>query len=172
MDQINLVLVDEENNQVGIMEKMEAHEKWLLHRAFSIFLFNDKQELLIQRRAQEKYHCGGMWANTVCSHQFPNEWNLEAAKRRLVDELWIQVELSGLEELGSVIYRAEFDNGLTEHEYDFVIKWNYNWDVIPNSEEVMDFKWIGIDELKNDIKTNPEIYTPWLKVIMNNKKYF
>lgn len=167
-----VILVDEHNNELWTMEKLEAHEKWVLHRAFSIFLFNDVGELLIQQRDMWKYHCGGLWANTVCSHQKPGEWNLHAAVRRVWEELWIYGDIKNLMELWSITYRAEFDNGLTEHEYDFIIKWEYDGIVSPNPEEVMDYKWVKLDELRQDMKENPDIYTPWFKAIMKSKKYF
>lgn len=172
MSEILVVLVDEQNNEVGTMEKLEAHEKWVLHRAFSIFLFNEVWELLIQRRDAWKYHCGGLWTNTVCSHQLPGEGNLHAAVRRLEEELGITSGVSNLQELGSITYKAHFDNGLTEHEYDFIIKGNYDGSVFPNPEEVMDYKWVKIDEVRNDVIENPDMYTPWFKAIIQSKKYF
>lgn len=166
-----VILVDEENNQTWTMEKLEAHQKWVLHRAFSIFLFNQKGELLIQQRDIWKYHCWGLWSNTVCSHQREWEETLDASVRRLDEELGIIYEKEDLEEVGSEIYRAEFNNGLTEHEYDFIVIGKYNEWVVMNPEEVMNYQWISIPDLKNDMEGNPEEYTPWFKIIMQ-KKYF
>ncbi len=166
-----LVLVDKNNNQIGTMEKLEAHKKWLLHRAFSVFLFNKAWELLIQQRAKDKYHCGGLWTNTVCSHQAPWEWNIHAAVRRLGEELGIYNNIEKLEELWSLRYKVEFDNGLIEHEYDFIIQGNYDGIVIANPDEVMDYKWISLNAIKKDIKENPEKYTPWFKAIIKKKLF-
>jgi len=166
-----VVLVDTKNNELWTMEKLEAHEKWLLHRAFSIFLFNDDGELLIQQRDNWKYHCGWLWTNTVCSHQRESEGNIDAAVRRLQEEMWIQMQQNELEEVWAEVYRAEFENGLTEHEYDCIIvgKYNGEWDM--NPDEVMNACWMSLDSIKQDIANFPEKYTPWFKIIMN-KSYF
>jgi len=166
-----VVLVDEQNNELGSMEKLEAHEKWVLHRAFSIFLFNEAWEMLIQQRDSWKYHCGWLWSNTVCSHQRVWESTLNASVRRLDEELWIQYDIDDLEELWSEMYIAEFENGLTEHEYDFIVTWKYNGEVVMNPEEVMNYDWISLDTLREDMKNSPEKYTPWFKIIMK-KEYF
>lgn len=168
MEENLVVLVDEYNNEIWTMEKLAAHENgWHLHRAFSIFLFNKNNELLVQQRDSWKYHCGWLWSNTVCSHQKPGETNLDAAVRRSQEELWISLEKESLQEVGSEIYRAEFDNGLTEHEYDFVIVWEYNDTVSMNPEEVMDHKWVSIEQLKEDMEKSPNNYTPWFKIIIS-----
>lgn len=168
-----VVLVDEQNNEIGKMEKLLAHKNWgHLHRAFSIFLFNDKWELLIQQRYSWKYHCGWLWSNTVCSHQRVGEDTLEACVRRLEEELWISwYKKEDLKILWTEIYRAEFENGLTEHEYDFIVVWRYNWEVKMVPEEVVEHDWVSLSELKNDMKSNPEKYTPWFKIIIE-KEYF
>jgi isopentenyl-diphosphate delta-isomerase len=156
----DVILVDENDNQVGIMEKMEAHEKGLLHRAFSIFIFNDKKELMLQKRANHKYHCGGLWTNTVCSHPSPEESLEDATKRRIQEEMGFECKL---EELFHFLYRAEFSNGLIEHELDHVFLGFYNDSPKPNPDEVGEWKWISIPELEQDIEKNPDKYTPWFK---------
>ena len=118
-----VILVNEQDEQIGLMPKMEAHEKALLHRAFSVFIFNDDNELMLQQRALDKYHSPGLWTNTCCSHQRDGETNIEAGKRRLQEEMGFVVELR---ESVSFIYKAPFDNGLTEHEYDHVLLGKYN----------------------------------------------
>ena len=124
MTQENVILVDSNDNMIGSMEKYEAHEKGLLHRAFSVFLFNDQDELLLQQRALSKYHCGGLWTNSCCSHQRLGETNVEAAKRRLMEELGITA--MDLQDTFSFVYKAQFDNGLTEHEFDYVLFGKFN----------------------------------------------
>lgn len=157
-----VILVDENDNQIGLMGKMEAHEKALLHRAFSVFTFNDKKELLLQQRAAEKYHSPLLWTNTCCSHQRNGETSLEAGKRRLQEEMGFTCEL---EEVFSFIYKAPFDNGLTEHELDHVMVGFYNEDPVINREEVEAFKWMPLEDVKLDIEKQPEIYTEWFKII-------
>ncbi len=159
-----VILVDENDNQIGLMEKIEAHEKALLHRAFSVFIYNNNNELMIQQRALHKYHSPGLWTNTCCSHQREGENNIEAGKRRLFEEMGFSTEL---EETISFIYKAPFDNGLTEHEYDHILVGKYNQDPQPNPEEVSDWKWIGLDKLKQDIELNPSHYTEWFKIIFH-----
>jgi len=160
-----VILVNKQNQKIWTMEKLEAHEKGLLHRAFSLFIFNDKKELLIQQRAKDKYHCGGLWTNTVCSHQRDWEKTVDAAKRRIIEEMNFSCE--NLKIIDHIIYKAEFENGLTEYEYDYVLIWEYNWEAInPNPEEVMDYKWITLNDLKIDIENKSEKYTPWMKIII------
>ena len=161
----NVILVDNNDKQIWTMEKLEAHKKWLLHRAFSLFIFNEKKELLLQQRAKEKYHCWWLWTNTVCSHQREWEKTIDASKRRIIEEMWFSCENPKI--IDSIIYKAKFDNGLTENEYDYVLVWKYSWEEInPNPNEVMNYKWISLDDLKIDIKNNPEKYTPWMKIII------
>ena len=157
-----VILVDQQDNPIGLMEKIEAHEKALLHRAFSVFVFNEKNELMLQQRAAEKYHSPLLWTNTCCSHQRDGESNIEAGKRRLQEEMGFSCEL---EEVFSFIYKAPFDNGLTEHEYDHVMIGTFNDEPIVNPEEVATYKWMPLEEVKRDIENHPEEYTAWFKII-------
>lgn len=157
-----VILVDQQDNPIGLMEKIEAHEKALLHRAFSVFVFNNKNELMLQQRAAEKYHSPLLWTNTCCSHQRDGESNIEAGKRRLQEEMGFSCEL---EEVFSFIYKAPFDNGLTEHEYDHVMIGRFNDEPSVNPEEVASYKWMPLEEVKNDIENHPEEYTAWFKII-------
>lgn len=164
-----VVLVNENNEQVGLMPKMEAHQMAVLHRAFSVFILNDKNELMLQQRAADKYHSPLLWANTCCSHQRENETNIEAGNRRLQEEMGFTTELK---ELFSFIYKAPFDNGLTEHELDHVMIGYYNEDPIINKDEVEGWKWMDIDSVREDIRQNPEIYTAWFKIIFDKFYHF
>jgi len=159
-----VILVDQNDNKVGLMPKMMAHEKALLHRAFSVFIFNDNNELMLQQRALDKYHSPGLWTNTCCSHQRDHESNIEAGKRRLLEEMGFSVELK---EVTSFIYKAPFDNGLTEHEFDHVLVGHYNDDAKPNPEEVGQWKWMSLEAIKADMKVNPDHYTAWFKIIFD-----
>ena len=159
-----VILVDENDKQVGLMPKMEAHEKALLHRAFSVFIFNDKKELMLQRRALGKYHSPGLWTNTCCSHQRPGETNIAAGSRRLQEEMGFTTSLT---ESISFIYKAPFDNGLTEHEYDYILLGEYNDIPELNPEEVAEWKWRSLEEIKEDMEQNPTIYTAWFKIIFD-----
>ncbi|MEF3078565.1 isopentenyl-diphosphate Delta-isomerase [Winogradskyella poriferorum] len=159
-----VILVDENDNKIGLMPKMEAHEKALLHRAFSVFVFNDNNKLMLQQRALHKYHSPGLWTNTCCSHQRDGETNLEAGKRRLQEEMGFVTEL---EETTSFIYKAPFDNGLTEHEYDHVMIGYYNDEPNINEDEVADWKWMNLEDVKVDIASHPEKYTAWFKIIFD-----
>ncbi len=163
MNEEKVILVNENDEPQGLMEKMEAHEKGLLHRAFSIFIFNKKGELMIQQRAFHKYHSGGEWANTCCSHQRDGETTLEAAHRRLHEEMGFDTDLV---EVFSFIYKAKLDKGLYEHEYDHVLFGFYDGEPAINPEEVSDWKYISIDELQEDIRNHPDKYTPWLKIAL------
>jgi isopentenyl-diphosphate delta-isomerase len=167
MKEENVILVNEQDEQIGLMPKMEAHEKALLHRAFSVFVFNDDNELMLQQRALDKYHSPGLWTNTCCSHQRDGETNIEAGKRRLQEEMGFVVDLT---ESVAFIYKAPFDNGLTEHEYDHVLLGNYNGIPQINKEEVADWKWMPLEDVKVDIALHPERYTAWFKVIF--KKFY
>ena len=158
----NVILVDLENNQIGVEEKILAHKKKLLHRAFSIFLFNDKNEILLQKRAPHKYHSGNLWTNTCCSHPRHRESIMEAANRRLYEEMGIKAKLKPLL---SFIYKAKFDNGLTEHEFDHVVFGKFDGEPNINHDEVSDWKWQDIDFLKSDLVNNPINYTVWFKII-------
>jgi len=157
-----VILVNEKDEEIGTMPKMEAHEKGILHRAFSVFIMNEKGELLLQQRAASKYHSPLLWTNSCCSHQRVGESNIEAGKRRLHEEMGFETELK---DVVSFIYKAPFDNGLTEHEFDHVLVGNYNEDPVVNKEEVHDFKWKTLEFVKDDIELHPEIYTEWFKII-------
>lgn len=160
-----VILVNEQDEQIGLMPKMEAHEKAVLHRAFSIFIFNDNDELMLQQRALDKYHSPGLWTNTCCSHQRDGETNIAAGKRRLKEEMGF---VTDLQESISFIYKASFDNGLTEHEYDHVLLGTYNDAPKINLDEVASWKWMKIEGVKDDMALQPEIYTEWFKIIFSN----
>ncbi|MCL5129938.1 MULTISPECIES: isopentenyl-diphosphate Delta-isomerase [unclassified Algibacter] len=157
-----VVLVNEKDEQIGLMPKLEAHEKAVLHRAFSVFVFNDKNELMMHQRALNKYHSPGLWTNTCCSHQRDGESNLQAGKRRLQEEMGFVVELK---ETISFIYKAPFDNGLTEHEFDHIMVGNYNGEPIINPDEVASWKWMTLDAVEVDMAQHPKQYTEWFKII-------
>lgn len=162
-----VILVDSNDNQIGLMPKLEAHEKGVLHRAFSVFIFNNDGELMLQRRALTKYHSPGLWTNTCCSHQRDGETNIISGKRRLNEEMGFNTELF---EKTSFIYKAKFDNGLTEHEFDHVLVGSYNHSPIINPNEVDSWKWMSMENVKKDIKDHPENYTAWFKIIF--EKYY
>ncbi len=162
MKEENVILVNEADEPIGLMPKMEAHEKAVLHRAFSVFIMNDNGETMLQQRAKDKYHSPLLWTNTCCSHQRDGESNIEAGKRRLSEEMGFETELK---ELFSFIYKAPFDNGLTEHELDHVMMGKYNLLPKINPDEVADWKWMHPSEIKKDIAENPDNYTAWFKII-------
>jgi isopentenyl-diphosphate delta-isomerase len=157
-----VILVNEKDDQLGLMGKMEAHQKAVLHRAFSVFIFNKKGELLLQQRAHDKYHSPGLWTNTCCSHQRDGESNIVAGKRRLEEEMGFSCDL---EEMFWFVYKASFDNGLTEHELDHVMVGYYDEDPKINEDEAASFKWMLLEEVKNDIELHPDLYTEWFKII-------
>jgi len=161
MSEEKVILVDKNDNQVGLMPKLEAHKKGVLHRAFSIFIFNSKYELLLQKRASAKYHSGGLWTNTCCSHPRENEDIFDAANRRLDEEMGIK---TSLRKVYDFIYKAELDNQLTEHEFDHVFYGVYDNDPILNKDEADDFKWVDMETLNNDIIKNEDNYTVWFKI--------
>lgn len=165
MKEENVILVNENDEPIGLMPKMEAHKKALLHRAFSVFIFNKKNELMLQQRALDKYHSPGLWTNTCCSHQREGETNIQAGRRRLKEEMGFVVEL---QESISFIYKAPFDNGLTEHEYDHIVIGKYDGYPKINPEEVADWKWMSLEDIKNDMDKNPQLYTEWFKIIFEN----
>lgn len=156
-----VILVDEQDQALGLMEKMEAHEKGVLHRAFSVFVFNDKGELMLQQRALEKYHSGGLWTNTCCSHPRDGESVEDAAHRRLQEEMGFDC---ALEKKFHFIYKRALDKGLTEHELDHVFFGIYNDVPNINLEEVASYKWVNMAKLKNDLQANPHLYTEWFKI--------
>lgn len=159
----HVILVDSSDNPIGIMEKMEAHEKALLHRAFSVFIFNNHGQMLIHKRALEKYHSPGLWTNACCSHPRVGETLSEAAHRRLMEEMGFDCPL---EKKFDFIYKARLDGGLTEHEFDHVLVGSFNGDPCPNPAEVMDWKYINWEELNQDVLHNPQAYTTWFKIAL------
>lgn len=164
MEEEKVILVNEKDEQIGLMPKMEAHEKAVLHRAFSVFIFNDQNDLMLQQRALKKYHSPGLWTNTCCSHQRDGESTLKAGHRRLKEEMGFDTDLN---ESTAFIYKAPFDNGLTEHEYDHILVGKY--DGIPdiNKNEVENWKWMSLEAIKGDIETHPELYSAWFKIIFD-----
>lgn len=161
-----VIVVDQKDKVQGQEEKLKAHREGKLHRAFSVFIFNKKGELLLQKRAEGKYHTPGLWSNTCCSHPKAGFDIKEEAKRRLKEEMGIETELK---EILSFTYRAEFGE-LTEYEFDHVFTGNFEGEPMPDKNEVADWKWVGINDLEKAVKENPEKYTPWLKIIF--KKVF
>ncbi len=164
MKEENVILVDREDRPIGLMPKLEAHQKGALHRAFSVFILNDRNEIMLQQRASEKYHSPLLWTNTCCSHQREGESNIEAGKRRLQEEMGFTTDLR---ELFNFIYKAPFDNGLTEHELDHVLIGSYNGEPDINPHEVGAWKWMAVDAVKQDMVENPDDYTVWFKIIFN-----
>ena len=164
MQQENVVLVDINNNKLGLMPKMEAHIKGILHRAFSVIIFNNNGDIILQKRARTKYHTPGLWSNTCCSHQRDNEDNITAGKRRLYEEMGFTTQLQNFD---SFIYKVSFSNGLIEHEFDHILTGIYNGIPNLNKKEVDQWKWVSIDYLYHDINNNPDNYTAWFKIIIN-----
>lgn len=164
MQEEQVILVNEKDEQIGLMPKMEAHEKAVLHRAFSVFVLNSKNEIMLQQRAHHKYHSPLLWTNTCCSHQRAGETNIEAGSRRLFEEMGFVTELK---ELFHFIYKAPFVNGLTEHELDHVMIGYYNENPNINPDEVEHWKWMCIEDVRNDIQNHPELYTVWFKIIFD-----
>ena len=164
MREEQVILVNEKDEPIGLMNKLEAHEKAVLHRAFSVFILNDKNEVMLQQRAHHKYHSPLLWTNTCCSHQRAGETNIEAGKRRLYEEMGFTAELK---ELFHFIYKAPFDNGLTEHELDHVMIGYSNEVPSINPEEVESWKWMKIEDIKEDMIQNPALYTVWFKIIFD-----
>ena len=160
-----VVLVDQDDQKLGLMEKQQAHVAGLLHRAFSVFVFNSNGELMIQQRAASKYHSPTLWTNTCCSHPRDNETYEQAAHRRLQEEMGFDCDL---EFKFSFIYKAHLDNNLTEHELDHVFIGTYNDEPKLNPEEVMAYRWFDLMDLKKDIEKNPQNYTAWFKIIFEN----
>ena len=169
MTEEQVILVNQNDQQIGIMPKLEAHEKAILHRAFSVFILNDNNEIMLQQRAHHKYHSPLLWTNTCCSHQRVGETNIKAGARRLEEEMGFKTELK---ELFHFIYKAPFDNGLTEHELDHVMIGYYNEKPDINTDEVESWKWMAIDAVQLDIQINPDIYTIWFKIIFDEFYHF
>lgn len=164
-----VILVDIHDTPIGTMNKMEAHEKAVLHRAFSVFILNENNEVMLQQRAAHKYHSPLLWTNTCCSHQRVGETNIEAGKRRLFEEMGFTTELK---ELFHFIYKAPFDNGLTEHELDHVMIGYSNENPVINPEEVESWKWMSIEAIKEDMNVNPKDYTVWFTIIFDEFYHF
>lgn len=156
-----VILVNEQDEVTGVMEKMEAHRKGLLHRAFSVFILNDAGEMLLQQRALDKYHSGGLWTNACCSHPFPGETVTQAAHRRLFEEMGFDCPLS---ELFQFTYRTDFDNGLIEHEYDHVLIGTFNGTINPNPQEVNDYRYMPVETITRLLQEQPAQFTSWFKL--------
>ena len=161
MNTEKVILVDKDDLAIGEMEKMEAHEKAVLHRAFSIFVFNGQNKLMLQQRALDKYHSPGLWTNTCCSHPRPGETVLNAGHRRLVEEMGFDCEI---EKIFDFIYKAELDQGLAEHEFDHVFFGQYDSQPNINPKEVASWKWMKMEDIAGDMKENPESYTIWFRI--------
>ena len=165
--QSNVIIVNSSDQKIGLMPKLEAHIRGILHRAFSVLIFNKNGELLIQQRALNKYHTPGLWSNTCCSHQIDGETNIEAGKRRLFEEMGFEVELYNFD---SFIYNAYFENGLIEHEFDHILVGIFDGTPLINKNEVNDYKWITFDKLQNEIYSSPQNYTVWFRIIFEKYK--
>ena len=164
MTEENVILVNEKDEPIGLMPKLEAHQKAVLHRAFSVFVLNENNEIMLQQRAEHKYHSPLLWTNTCCSHQREGENNIQAGQRRLFEEMGFVTELK---ELFHFIYKAPFDNGLTEHELDHVMIGRFDQTPTINPDEVASWKWMAIDDVKLDMQKNPDLYTIWFKIIFD-----
>ena len=160
-----VVLVDQNDQKLGLMEKQQAHIAGLLHRAFSVFVFNSKGELMIQQRAASKYHSPTLWTNTCCSHPRDNETYEQAAHRRLEEEMGFDCEL---DYKFNFIYKAHLENDLIEHELDHVFIGTFDDEPKLNPDEVMAYRWVELDDLKKDMEKNPQNYTAWFKIIFEN----
>lgn len=156
-----VILVNGQDEETGVAEKMEAHQQGLLHRAFSVFIFNSRGEMLLQQRALGKYHSGGLWTNTCCSHPRPGESTRVAAERRLKEEMGFQVSL---EKVFDFVYKADFDNGLTEYEFDHVFAAEYEGPVNFNKEEVMGYSYRSMQQIAQSMETDPAQYTAWFRL--------
>ena len=161
MNVTEVILVDENDSPLGVMEKMEAHRKAALHRAFSVFIMNKKDEMLLQRRALSKYHSPGLWTNACCSHPNPGELTFDAASRRLNEEMGFNCALTSI---GSFIYKTEFENGLTEHEFDHMFLGQYNGLVSPDKTEVEEYNWLSIQEIDAFLEKDAQEFTSWFKI--------
>ena len=158
---MDVILVDDQDRPVGTMEKMEVHQKALLHRAFSVFIFNENGQMLIQQRAAKKYHSPNLWTNACCSHPKPGEETIKAAQIRLQQEMGFSTTLTPA---FTFTYKAPFDNGLTEHEFDHVLLGNFSGTVLPNTDEVSDYCFMSMQEIAAAIKSHPDKYTVWFKI--------
>lgn len=160
----HVILVDEKDNALGTMEKLEAHRKGLLHRAFSVLIYNSKGEILLQQRSWKKYHSGGLWTNTCCSHPQPDEDIQTAGRRRLREEMGIDV---GVDFSHKFIYRTPLDHDLVEHEYDHVFVGRFDGEPVINPDEVADWRFSSPADIKSEMIKNPEAFTYWFKLIIN-----
>ncbi len=165
MDNHDIILVDPEDTEIGTGEKLDVHRRGILHRAFSVLVFNSEGKLLLQRRATAKYHSGGLWTNTCCSHPMPGENTLEAAHRRLKEEMGFDCPLQYSHHF---IYRAELDQGLIEHELDHIFIGKYDGIVIPDRNEVSDYRFESLHHLQEEVQQSPEMFTPWFIIILKN----
>lgn len=156
-----VILVNEKDEPLGSMEKMEAHRKAVLHRAFSVFIFNHRGEMLLQQRALSKYHSGGLWTNACCSHPAPGEETPAAANRRLQQEMGFITPIEGI---FSFIYQSEFENGLTENEFDYVFAGFYEGPINPDPVEVKDYCYKSLEEIQTSLTLQPEKYTAWFHI--------
>jgi len=163
----HVILVDEQDNEIGTMEKMEAHQKGLLHRAFSLLIFNTNGEMLLQQRAISKYHSGGLWTNTCCSHPLPGETIEQAGKRKLQQEMGFSCDLAYSHKF---IYKVQLDNDLIEHEWDYVMIGYFDGIPTINPNEAQAWKFESLNEIQKDAEENPERYTCWFKLILNHPK--
>lgn len=157
----HVILVDENDQQIGLMEKMAAHQQALLHRAFSVFIFNSEGKMLLQQRAISKYHSGGLWTNACCSHPRDGETVVAAATRRLQEEMGFN---TALQPAFQFTYKASFDNGLTEYEYDHVLTGIYDGEINVNPDEVENYGYGFVEDIEMDIQQNPAVYTEWFKI--------
>jgi len=169
MTEVSVILVDKQDNQIGLMQKTEAHKKALLHRAISVFICNSRGEWLLHRRAFDKYHSGGLWSNSCCSHPLPGETNIDAANRRLTEEMGIQCNLV---ELFSFTYKEVLDNDLTEHEFDHVFAGISDNHPVINPLEVHELKYLKYNDLRKDVKLNPGNYTVWFRKIFERVQQY
>jgi len=158
-----VILVNTNDEEIGSMEKMDAHRQALLHRAFSVFVFNTDRQLLIHRRAFDKYHSAGLWTNTCCSHPRPGEATIEAAYRRLQEEMGFTCPL---EKSFEFIYKTELEDGLYEHEFDHVFTGEFSGVPDINPDEVSEWKYISLDELEMDVNAHPEKYSVWFRIAL------
>ena len=161
MELQQVILVNERDEPIGVMGKLEAHQKGLLHRAFSVFIFNSRGELLLQRRALQKYHSGGLWTNSCCSHPQPGEVLIESAQKRLKEEMGFS---TSLEKIFDFVYEADFNNGLTEHEFDHVFAGEYEGRIECNKDEVMDCCYKYFEEVAKELEQKPEQFSAWFRL--------
>ena len=164
METEQLILVDAQDREVGVKEKLQTHIEGVLHRAFSVFVFDAEKRLLLQKRARTKYHSGGLWSNTACGHPRPGETTLAAARRRLREEMGFDCELS---RAFGFLYRAEFDNRLVEHEYDHVFVGRFDGVPAPDASEVEAWRWLSVRQLRRDLNERPDEYSYWIGVVVN-----